>query len=113
MLGMKLLRIQADIRLKEKEAIKEAKRKQAQKIENFILGVLLLFFLGAVGAVLYLILVKLKLHFYKFHYFFLPNICKHSTILVSNPSGDISISFSLLAPLTLDNNSKALIALLV
>jgi len=51
-----VLRIQADIRLKKKEAIKEAKRKQAQKIENFIIGVLLIFFLGAVGAVLYLIL---------------------------------------------------------
>ena len=50
-----VIRIQADIRLKKKEAIKEAKRRQAQKIENFILGVLLLFFLGAVGAVLYLI----------------------------------------------------------
>ena len=45
--------------------------------------------------------------------FFLPNICKASTILLSNPSGDISISFSFLLPLTLDNNSKALIALLV
>ena len=52
-----VIRIQADIRLKKKEAIKEAKRRQAQKIENFILGVLLLFFLGSVGAVLYLILV--------------------------------------------------------
>jgi len=51
-----VLRIQADIRLKKKEAIKEAKRKQAQKIENFIIGVLLIFFLGVVGAVLYLIL---------------------------------------------------------
>ena len=51
-----VLRIQADIRLKKKEAIKEAKRKQAQMIENIILGVLLIFFLGVVGAVLYLIL---------------------------------------------------------
>ena len=51
-----VLRIQADIRLKKKEAIKEAKRKQAKKIENFILGVLLLFFLGSVGFVLYLVL---------------------------------------------------------
>ena len=49
-----VLRIQADIRLKKKEAIKEANRKQAQKIENFIIGVLLIFFLGVVGAVLYL-----------------------------------------------------------
>ena len=51
-----VIRIQADIRLKKKEAIKEAKRLQAKKIENFILGVLLLFFLGSVGFVLYLIL---------------------------------------------------------
>ena len=109
-----VLRIQADIRLKKKEAIKEAKRKQAQKIENFILGVLLLFFLGAVGAVLYLILSVNKVtSIYKFHYFFLPSICRFSIIVVSNPSGDISISFSFLLPLTLDSNSKALIALLV
>jgi len=52
-----VIRIQADIRKKKKEAIEEAKRKQAQMIENIIIGVLLLFFLGAVGAVLYLILV--------------------------------------------------------
>ena len=51
-----VIRIQADIRKKKKEAIIEAKRKQAQMIENIIIGVLLLFFLGAVGAVLYLIL---------------------------------------------------------
>lgn len=51
-----VLRIQANIRNKKKEAIKEAKRKQAQRIENVILGVLLMFFLGTVGAVLYLIL---------------------------------------------------------
>ena len=36
--------------------IEEAKRKQAQMIENIILGVLVVFFLGAVGAILYLIL---------------------------------------------------------
>ena len=52
-----VIRIQADIRKQKKEAIEEAKRKQAQMIENIILGVLLLFFLGSVGAVLYLILV--------------------------------------------------------
>ena len=52
-----VLRIQAQIRKKKKEALLEAKRKQAQMIENIILGVLLLFFLGAVGALLYLILV--------------------------------------------------------
>ena len=51
-----VLRIQADIRKQKKEAIEEAKRKQAQMIENIILGVLVVFFLGAVGAVLYLIL---------------------------------------------------------
>jgi len=52
-----VIRIQADIRLKKKEAIAEAKRLRAKKIENIILGVLVLFFLGAVGAVLYLILM--------------------------------------------------------
>ena len=52
-----VIRIQADIRLKKKEAIAEAKKLQAKRIENIILGVLVLFFLGAVGAVLYLILM--------------------------------------------------------
>ena len=51
-----VIRIQADIRLKKKEAIAEAKKLQAKKIENIILGVLVVFFLGAVGAVLYLVL---------------------------------------------------------
>jgi len=51
-----VIRIQADIRKQKKEAIEEAKRKQAKMMENIILGVLLLFFLGAVGFVLYLIL---------------------------------------------------------
>ena len=51
-----VIRIQVDIRKKKKEAIEEAKRKQAQMVENIILGVLVIFFLGAVGAVLYLIL---------------------------------------------------------
>ena len=51
-----VIRIQADIRLKKKEAIAEAKKLQAKRIENIILGVLVVFFLGAVGAVLYLIL---------------------------------------------------------
>ena len=51
-----VIRIQADIRLKKKEAIAEAKRLRAKKIENIILGVLVVFFLGAVGAVLYLVL---------------------------------------------------------
>ena len=52
-----VIRIQVNIRKKKKEAKEEAKRTQAQMIENFVIGVLLLFFLGAVGAVLYLILV--------------------------------------------------------
>ena len=51
-----VIRIQASIRLKKKEAIAEAKKLQAQRIENIILGVLVVFFLGAVGAVLYLVL---------------------------------------------------------
>tara|TARA_R100000458_G_scaffold27934_1_gene25551 strand:- start:58 stop:507 length:450 start_codon:yes stop_codon:yes gene_type:complete len=51
-----VIRIQASIRKKKKEAILEAKRKQTQMVENVILGVLVIFFLGAVGAVLYLIL---------------------------------------------------------
>ena len=51
-----VIRIQASIRKKKKEAILEAKRKQAQMVENVILGALVVFFLGAVGAVLYLIL---------------------------------------------------------
>ena len=51
-----VIRIQADIRKQKKEAIEEAKRKQAQMIENIILGVLVVFFLGSVGAILYLIL---------------------------------------------------------
>ena len=52
-----VIRIQADIRLKKKEAIAEAKKLRAERIENIILGVLVLFFLGAVGAVLYLVLM--------------------------------------------------------
>ena len=51
-----VLRIQADIRKQKKEAIEEAKRKQAKMIENIILGILVVFFLGVVGAILYLIL---------------------------------------------------------
>ena len=51
-----VIRIQVNIRKKKKEAIAEAKRKQAKMIENTILGVLVVFFLGAVGSVLYLIL---------------------------------------------------------
>jgi len=52
-----VIRIQASIRLKKKEAIAEAKKLQAKRIEHIILGVLVLFFLGAVGAVLYLVLM--------------------------------------------------------
>ena len=51
-----VIRIQVDIRKRNKEALEEAKRKQAKMIENTILGVLVVFFLGAVGSVLYLIL---------------------------------------------------------
>jgi len=51
-----VIRIQVNIRKKKKEAIAEAKRKQAQMIENTIHGELVIYFLGAVGAVLYLIL---------------------------------------------------------
>ena len=51
-----VIRIQVDIRKRKKEALEEAKRKQAKMIENTILGVLVVFFLGAVGSVLYLIL---------------------------------------------------------
>ena len=51
-----VIRIQADIRKQKKEAIEEAKRKQAKIIENIILGAIVVFFLGAVGAILYLIL---------------------------------------------------------
>ena len=53
---IEVIRIQADIRKQKKEAIEEAKRKQKKMIENLILGVLVVFFLGVVGAVLYLIL---------------------------------------------------------
>ena len=51
-----VLHIQAQIRKQKKEAIEEAKRKQAKMIENIILGVLVVFFLGVVGAILYLVL---------------------------------------------------------
>lgn len=51
-----VISIQAKIRKEKKEAEQEAKRKQTKMIENIILGVLVIFFLGAVGSVLYLIL---------------------------------------------------------
>ena len=50
-----VIRIQVDIRKKKKEALEEAKRKQKRMIENIIIGVCCLFFLGTVGAVLYLV----------------------------------------------------------
>jgi flagellar basal body-associated protein FliL len=51
-----VLRIQADIRLKKKEAIAEAKRKQRKMIENIIIGVCLIVFLGVIGAIIYLVI---------------------------------------------------------
>mgnify|MGYP000226787076 CR=1 FL=1 len=50
-----VIRIQASIRLKKKEAIAEAKRKQRRMIENIIIGVCCIFFLGAVCVVLYIV----------------------------------------------------------
>ncbi len=50
-----VIRIQASIRLKKKEAIAEAKRKQRRMIENTIIGACCIFFLGAVGVVLYIV----------------------------------------------------------
>ena len=50
-----VIRIQASIRLKKKEAIKEAKRKQRKMIENIIIGICLIFFLGVIGGIIYLI----------------------------------------------------------
>ena len=50
-----VLRIQADIRLKKKEAIAEAKRKQRKMIENIIIGACLIFFLGTIGFIFYMI----------------------------------------------------------
>jgi molecular chaperone GrpE (heat shock protein) len=51
-----VLRIQADIRLKKKEAIEEAKRKQKQMIENTILGGIALFFIIFVVYIALLVL---------------------------------------------------------
>ena len=50
-----MIRIQASIRLKKKEAIEEAKRKQRKMIENIIIGICLIFFLGVIGGIIYLI----------------------------------------------------------
>ena len=51
-----VIRIQADIRLKKKEAIAEAKKLQRKKIENFIIGVCLMVFLGVIGFIFYMII---------------------------------------------------------
>ena len=52
-----VIRIQADIRIKKKEAEEEAKRKQKQMIENTILGGIAIFFLV---FVVYIALMVLK-----------------------------------------------------
>jgi len=51
-----VIRIQADIRLKKKEAIAEAKRLRRKKIENFIIGICLMVFLGVIGFIFYMII---------------------------------------------------------
>jgi len=51
-----VIRIQADIRLKKKEAIAEAKRLRRKKIENFIIGICLMIFLGVIGFIFYMII---------------------------------------------------------
>ena len=51
-----VIRIQADIRIKKKEAEEEAKRKQKQMIENTIIGGLVLLFIFFVGYVVYLVM---------------------------------------------------------
>ena len=50
-----VIRIQARKRIKKKEAIEEAKRKQRKMIENIIIGICLIFFLGVIGGIIYLI----------------------------------------------------------
>ena len=50
-----VIRIQADIRKQKKEAELEAKRKQKQMIENTIIGACLIFFLGTIGFILYML----------------------------------------------------------
>ena len=49
------IRLQADIRIKKKEAVEDAKKKQKELIENGILAVCGLFFIAFVSYVLYII----------------------------------------------------------
>ena len=50
-----VIRLQADIRIKKKEAVEDAKKKQKELIENGILAVCGLFFIAFVSYVLYII----------------------------------------------------------
>tara|TARA_R110000796_G_scaffold178215_1_gene294952 strand:+ start:37 stop:486 length:450 start_codon:yes stop_codon:yes gene_type:complete len=50
-----VIAIQAKIRKEKKEAEQEAKRKLRKQIENIIVGVSLLFFLGVIGGIIYLV----------------------------------------------------------
>ena len=50
-----VIRLQADIRIKKKEAVEDAKKKQKDLIENGILAVCGLFFIAFVSYVLYII----------------------------------------------------------
>ena len=50
-----VIRLQADIRIKKKEAVEDAKKKQKELIENGILIVCGLFFIAFVSYVLYII----------------------------------------------------------
>ena len=49
-----VIRIQADIRLKKKEAVEDAKRKQKELIENIIIGGSVLFFIAFVAYIIYI-----------------------------------------------------------
>ena len=50
-----VIRLQADIRIKKKEAVEDANKKQKELIENGILAVCGLFFIAFVSYVLYII----------------------------------------------------------
>ena len=50
-----VIRLQADIRIKKKDAVEDAKKKQKELIENGILAVCGLFFIAFVSYVLYII----------------------------------------------------------
>ena len=50
-----VIRLQADIRIKKKEAVEDAKKKQKELIENRIIAVCGLFFIAFVSYVLYII----------------------------------------------------------